>query len=76
MEVLNIEVSFIWRSFIMVSLVVMTFGLCRARVTLGGCVKVSDEYAEVFSKLMLLFSITNAWMTSRGDEDADFSQIM
>ena len=46
----------------------------RARKILGGCVKVAEEPREVFSKLMLLFSLTDSWVG--GDEDTSFSQIM
>lgn len=46
----------------------------RGKSALGGCVKVAEEPVEVFSKLMLLYSITNAWLNR--DEDNDFSQVM
>ena len=46
----------------------------RARKILGGCVKIAEEPREVFSKLMLLFSLTDSWVG--GDEDTSFSQIM
>ena len=48
--------------------------VCRARVVLGQCVKVSEDPMEVFSKLMLLFSLTNSWMSA--EEGSGFSQIM
>ena len=40
---------------------------------LGGCVKLSEGSADVFSKMLLLFSLTNSW-TNR--DEVDFSQIM
>jgi hypothetical protein len=48
--------------------------LCRGKKSLGECVKLAELPVEVFSKLMLLFSITNAWLNR--DEDNDFSQVM
>ena len=45
----------------------------RAKKKLGVCVKVSPHCVEVFSKIMLLFSLTNdLW----GEEENEFSQIM
>lgn len=50
------------------------FGISRGKASLGECVKVAERPVEVFSKLMLIFSITNAWLNR--DEDNDFSQVM
>ena len=41
---------------------------------LGSCVKVAEEPREEFSRLMLLFSLTDSWIG--GEEDANFSQLM
>ena len=46
----------------------------RAKLILGKCVRVAELPDEVFSKLMLLFSLTSTWMN--GDDDNSFSQIM
>ena len=52
----------------------MVYSLFRGKELLCGCVRLSQEPLETFSKIMLLFSVTNAWLNR--DEDNDFSQVM
>ena len=53
--------------------VVYLFFVSRAKSVLGTCVRVTEAPVEVFSKFLLLFSLTD-WM--QGEEDNGFSQIM
>ncbi|MCG8626076.1 MAG: hypothetical protein MJE68_29275 [Proteobacteria bacterium] len=45
-----------------------------AKKVLGSCVKVAEGPGEEFSRLLLLFSLTNSWIG--GEEDTNFSQLM
>ena len=46
----------------------------RAKKVLGNCVKIAAGPREEFSRLMLLFSLTNSWIG--GEEDTSSSQLM
>ena len=46
----------------------------RAKKVLGNCVKVAEGPREEFSRLLLLFSLTNSLFG--GEEDTNFSQLM
>ena len=46
----------------------------RAKKILGNCVKVAEGPSEEFSRLLLLFSLTDSWIG--GEEDTTFSQLM
>jgi len=51
--------------------------LQRAKSVLGSSVMVSEGPVEIFSRLMLLFSLTNSWMQrSEEDNEFGFSHIM